>query len=136
MILFAFFSSNWALTDVSVPNGAWVHFAVVIKPVHPAAVVYINGKQKFISQNNLSVSVTELSTALDDIYLKLNSDMDLGSPDCAFLLKLVAKSQKQTFHLHNMTLCRHTYIRIPHTFGCANRCTHYSVIKIMPCRFL
>nr|XP_022289245.1 sushi, von Willebrand factor type A, EGF and pentraxin domain-containing protein 1-like isoform X2 [Crassostrea virginica] len=69
---------NWVSSAVFIPNGTWVHVAVVIKSIHPAVVIYINGKQKFISQSPLSITLTELSTVLDEMSLSLNADINSG----------------------------------------------------------
>lgn len=68
---------DWASAQILIENGTWVHLAVVIKINHPAVSVYVNGHQKYQSNSSVSITAAELSTALDDAFMKQNIDLGM-----------------------------------------------------------
>lgn len=72
LYFFLFSTRNWASANLSIENGTWVHLAVVIQRYHPAVSMYINGNQKYQSNRSVSITTSELSTALDDAFIQQN----------------------------------------------------------------
>lgn len=76
-LTFYFPTRNWASASISIENGTWEHLAVVIQKNHPAVSVYVNGNQKYQSNSSVSITAAELSTALDDAFIKQNTGLGI-----------------------------------------------------------